>query len=128
MSFATPDRPREVRMDAAYFLQQLCQSRYSVVSLCCYYRFSSSLSLLKWGLEFTLEASFLCSSLTLQMFIACRGIPVLVGFLEADYAKYRFVVVFAMDETIYVLELYLVKYISADHFGLKVKVLQKWHK
>jgi hypothetical protein len=62
------------------------------------------------------------------MFIACRGIPVLVGFLEADYAKYRFVVVFAMDETIYVLELYLVKYISADHFGLKVKVLQKWHK
>lgn len=30
------------------------------------------------------------SSLTLQMFIACRGIPVLVGFLEADYAKYRF--------------------------------------
>lgn len=33
----------------------------------------------------------LSSSLTLQMFIACRGIPVLVGFLEADYAKYRFV-------------------------------------
>ena len=31
------------------------------------------------------------SSLTLQMFIACRGIPVLVGFLEPDYAKYRFV-------------------------------------
>lgn len=25
------------------------------------------------------------------MFIACRGIPVLVGFLEADYAKFRFV-------------------------------------
>jgi len=23
------------------------------------------------------------------MFIACRGIPVLVGFLETDYAKYR---------------------------------------
>ncbi|KAH9616809.1 hypothetical protein KSS87_019966, partial [Heliosperma pusillum] len=54
MSFAVPDRPREVRMEAAYFLQQLCQS----------------------------------STLTLQMFIACRGIPVLVGFLEADYAKY----------------------------------------
>ncbi|WVZ03042.1 hypothetical protein V8G54_023848 [Vigna mungo] len=53
-SFAVPDRPREIRMEAAYFLQQLCQS----------------------------------SSLTLQMFIACRGIPVLVGFLEADYAKY----------------------------------------
>lgn len=33
----------------------------------------------------------LSSPLTLQMFIACRGIPVLVGFLEADYAKYRFV-------------------------------------
>ncbi|WMV54958.1 hypothetical protein MTR67_048343 [Solanum verrucosum] len=57
MSFAAPDRPREIRMEAAYFFQQLCQS----------------------------------SPLTLQMFIANRGIPVLVGFLEADYAKYRFV-------------------------------------
>lgn len=104
MSFAIPDRPREVRMEAAYFLQQLCQSRYRVVSLWSYYRFSSSLSLLKWGLEFTLEASFLCSSLTLQMFIACRGIPVLVGFLEADYAKYRFVVLYPMDGTIYILD------------------------
>ncbi|OVA12108.1 Armadillo [Macleaya cordata] len=63
MSFAIPDRPREVRMQAAYFLQQLCQS----------------------------------SSLTLQMFIACRGIPVLVGFLEADYAKYREMVHLAVD-------------------------------
>jgi len=27
MSFAVPDRPREVRMEAAYFLQQLCHSR-----------------------------------------------------------------------------------------------------
>lgn len=63
MSFAVPDRTREVRMEAAYFLQQLCQS----------------------------------SSLTLQMFIACRGIPVLVGFLEADYAKYREMVHLAID-------------------------------
>ncbi|KAK9275389.1 hypothetical protein L1049_022653 [Liquidambar formosana] len=63
MRFAEPDRPREVRMEAAYFLQQLCQS----------------------------------SSLTLQMFIACRGIPVLVGFLEADYAKYREMVHLAID-------------------------------
>ncbi|KAH7840575.1 hypothetical protein Vadar_018785 [Vaccinium darrowii] len=63
MSFAVPDRPREVRMEAACFLQQLCQS----------------------------------SSLTLQMFIACRGIPVLVGFLEADYAKYREMVHLAID-------------------------------
>ncbi|XP_015575813.1 MAP3K epsilon protein kinase 1 isoform X2 [Ricinus communis] len=63
MSFAGPDRPREVRMEAAYFLQQLCQS----------------------------------SPLTLQMFIACRGIPVLVGFLEADYAKYREMVHLAID-------------------------------
>ncbi|XP_043716021.1 MAP3K epsilon protein kinase 1-like isoform X3 [Telopea speciosissima] len=63
MSFAAPDRPREVRMQAVYFLQQLCQS----------------------------------SSLTLQMFIACRGIPVLVGFLEADYAKYREMVHLAID-------------------------------
>lgn len=63
MSFAVPDRPREVRMEAGYFLQQLCQS----------------------------------SSSTLQMFIACRGIPVLVGFLEADYAKYREMVHLAID-------------------------------
>ncbi|KAF6167020.1 hypothetical protein GIB67_041275 [Kingdonia uniflora] len=63
MSFAIPDRPRDVRMQAAYFLQQLCQS----------------------------------SSLTLQMFIACGGIPVLVGFLEADYAKYREMVHLAID-------------------------------
>ncbi|KAJ0910957.1 putative protein kinase STE-STE-Pl family [Helianthus annuus] len=63
MGFAAPDRTREVRMEAAYFLQQLCQS----------------------------------SSLTLQMFIACRGIPVLVGFLEADYAKYRQMVHLAID-------------------------------
>ncbi|KAM3753511.1 hypothetical protein ACB098_03G099400 [Castanea mollissima] len=63
MSFAVHDRPREVRMEAANFLQQLCQS----------------------------------SSLTLQMFIACRGIPVLVGFLEPDYAKYREMVHLAID-------------------------------
>ncbi|XP_059633399.1 MAP3K epsilon protein kinase 1-like [Cornus florida] len=63
MSLAVPDRPREVRMEAAYFLQQLCQS----------------------------------SSLTLQMFIACRGIPILVGFLEADYAKFREMVHLAID-------------------------------
>ncbi|KAI3812344.1 hypothetical protein L1987_17051 [Smallanthus sonchifolius] len=63
MGFAVPDRTREVRMEAAYFLQQLCQS----------------------------------SSLTLQMFIACRGIPVLVGFLEADYAKYREMIHLAID-------------------------------
>ncbi|GAB4844259.1 MAP3K epsilon protein kinase 1 [Ancistrocladus abbreviatus] len=63
MGFAVPDRPREVRMEAAYFLQQLCQS----------------------------------SSLTLQMFIACRGIRVLVDFLEADYAKYREMVHLAID-------------------------------
>ncbi|KAG6718191.1 hypothetical protein I3842_04G138100 [Carya illinoinensis] len=61
--FAVPDRPREVRMEAAFFLQQLCRS----------------------------------SSLTLQMFIACDGIPVLVGFLEADYAKYREMVHLAID-------------------------------
>ncbi|CAH8343555.1 unnamed protein product [Eruca vesicaria subsp. sativa] len=65
VSFAGPerDRSREIRKEAAYFLQQLCQS----------------------------------SSLTLQMFIACRGIPVLVGFLEADYAKYREMVHLAID-------------------------------
>ncbi|XP_010486375.1 PREDICTED: MAP3K epsilon protein kinase 2-like isoform X1 [Camelina sativa] len=65
MSFAASERgrTREIRKEAAYFLQQLCQS----------------------------------SSLTLQMFIACRGIPVLVGFLEADYAKHREMVHLAID-------------------------------
>ncbi|XP_051145684.1 MAP3K epsilon protein kinase 1-like isoform X2 [Andrographis paniculata] len=63
MSFALHERPREVRLEAAHFFQQLCQS----------------------------------SSLTLQMFIACRGIPILVGFLEADYAKYREMVHMAID-------------------------------
>ncbi|KAK1394488.1 Serine/threonine-protein kinase sepA [Heracleum sosnowskyi] len=33
MSFAVPDRPREIRMEAAYFLQQLCHSRYAIL---CY--------------------------------------------------------------------------------------------
>ncbi|XP_026659914.2 MAP3K epsilon protein kinase 1-like isoform X4 [Phoenix dactylifera] len=63
MNFAVPDRPREVRLQAAFFIQQLCQS----------------------------------STITLQMFIACRGIPVLVGFLEADYAKFREMVHLAID-------------------------------
>ncbi|KAJ6678137.1 MITOGEN-ACTIVATED KINASE KINASE KINASE [Salix viminalis] len=63
MSFAGPDRLVRFAMEAAYFLQQLCQS----------------------------------SSLTLQMFIACRGIPILVGFLEADHAKYRDMVHLAID-------------------------------
>ncbi|XP_074574163.1 MAP3K epsilon protein kinase 1-like isoform X3 [Curcuma longa] len=63
MNFAVPDRPREVRIQAAFFLQQLCQS----------------------------------STWTLQMFIACQGIPVLVGFLEADYGKYREMVHLAID-------------------------------
>ncbi|XP_047311875.1 MAP3K epsilon protein kinase 1-like isoform X2 [Impatiens glandulifera] len=63
MSFAGPEQSREIRIEAAYFLQQLCQS----------------------------------SSLTLQMFIACRGIPILVGFLEADYVKYREMVHLAID-------------------------------
>ncbi|KAM2422529.1 MAP3K epsilon protein kinase 1-like [Malus sylvestris] len=63
MSFAVPNHFREIRMEAAYFIQQLCQSSPS----------------------------------TLQMFIACRGIPVLVGFLEADYAKFREMVHLAID-------------------------------
>ena len=41
-----------------------------------------------------------CSSLNMHMFIACRGIPVLVGFLEADYAKYRYVVVCGLSESV----------------------------
>ncbi|CAN6968447.1 unnamed protein product [Brassica oleracea var. botrytis] len=56
------DHSQEIRMEAAYFLQQLCQS-----------------------------------SSTLQMFIACGGIPVLVGFIEADYAKHREIVHLAID-------------------------------
>ncbi|VAH37474.1 unnamed protein product [Triticum turgidum subsp. durum] len=54
MNFAVPDHAKEVRMQASFFLQQLCQA----------------------------------STLTLQMFIACQGIPVLVSFLEPDYAKF----------------------------------------
>ncbi|RID80605.1 hypothetical protein BRARA_A03256 [Brassica rapa] len=56
------DHSQEIRMEAAYFLLQLCQS-----------------------------------SSTLQMFIACGGIPVLVGFIEADYAKHRKMVHLAID-------------------------------
>lgn len=63
MNFARSDHSREIRIEAAYFVQQLCQT----------------------------------SSLTLQMFIACRGLPVLVGFLEPDYAKYREMVHLAID-------------------------------
>ncbi|XP_024396492.1 MAP3K epsilon protein kinase 1 isoform X3 [Physcomitrium patens] len=37
------------------------------------------------------------SATTLQMFISCRGLPVLVGFLEPDYAKYREMVHMAID-------------------------------
>ncbi|KAJ1273291.1 hypothetical protein BS78_06G268900 [Paspalum vaginatum] len=37
------------------------------------------------------------STLTLQMFIACQGIPVLVSFMEPDYAKYRDMVHLAID-------------------------------
>ncbi|KAE9605223.1 putative protein kinase STE-STE-Pl family [Lupinus albus] len=40
---------------------------------------------------------FQSSSLTLQMFVACGGIPVLVGFLESDYAKCREMVHLAID-------------------------------
>ncbi|KAJ4807727.1 protein kinase family protein [Rhynchospora pubera] len=63
MNFATPKESREVRMQAAFFFQQLCQS----------------------------------STQTLQMFIACRGIPTLVNLLEPDYAKYREMVHLAID-------------------------------
>lgn len=37
------------------------------------------------------------STLTLQMFIACRGLPVLVGFLEMDYTENRNLVLTAID-------------------------------
>eukprot|EP00958_Prasinococcus_capsulatus_P019088 scaffold2299_cov359-Prasinococcus_capsulatus_cf.AAC.2 len=37
------------------------------------------------------------STLTLQMFIACRGLPVLVGFLERDYREFREMVHMAID-------------------------------
>ncbi|TVU16437.1 hypothetical protein EJB05_40000 [Eragrostis curvula] len=63
MGFAEPIHPKDIRMQASLFLQQLCQA----------------------------------STLTLQMFIACQGIPVLVGFLEPDYAKFRDMVHLAID-------------------------------
>jgi hypothetical protein len=47
------------------------------------------------------------------MFIACRGIPVLVGFLEADYAKYRLVIFIKCD---YV-ELYFMLDYSLQCYG-----------
>ncbi|KAL3692966.1 hypothetical protein R1sor_006617 [Riccia sorocarpa] len=47
----------------------------------------------------------LSSPTTLQMFIACRGLPVLVSFLEPDYAKYREMVHLAIDVMWQVLEL-----------------------
>jgi hypothetical protein len=46
------------------------------------------------------------SATTLQMFIACRGLPVLVGFLEPDYANYREMVHMAIDAMWQVFELH----------------------
>ncbi|MCO5580002.1 hypothetical protein L7F22_033868 [Adiantum nelumboides] len=63
MSFAGSECSKEMRMQAAFFVGQLCQT----------------------------------SSSTLQMFIACRGLPILVNFLEPDYAKYREMVHVAID-------------------------------
>eukprot|EP00250_Pteridium_aquilinum_P022298 c25342_g1_i2 orf=635-4657(+) len=63
MRFAVSECSKEMRMQAALFVGQLCQT----------------------------------SSSTLQMFIACRGLPVLVNFLEPDYAKYRVMVHTAID-------------------------------
>lgn len=62
MSFAGSECSKDMRMQAALFVGQLCQT-----------------------------------SSTLQMFIACRGLPVLVNFLEPDYAKYREMVHTAID-------------------------------
>ncbi|KAI5067191.1 hypothetical protein GOP47_0017719 [Adiantum capillus-veneris] len=62
MSFAGSECSKEMRMQSAFFVGQLCQT-----------------------------------SSTLQMFIACRGLPILVNFLEPDYAKYREMVHIAID-------------------------------
>ncbi|KAG2318339.1 hypothetical protein Bca52824_011552 [Brassica carinata] len=75
MSFAGPerDRSREIRKEAAYFLQQLCQSSHGVDLL---------------------------ASLQLLDITNVHSLPrntVLVGFLEADYAKYREMVHLAID-------------------------------
>ena len=51
----------------------------------------SHITLNNKSFEFMFQNVLTFSSSTLQMFIACRGIPILVGFLEADYAKYRFI-------------------------------------
>lgn len=71
MNFARPESSKELRMQAAYFVQKLCHK----------------------------------SALTLQMFIACRGLSVLVSFLESDYAKYREMVHMAVDGIWQVLDL-----------------------
>ncbi|KAG0560320.1 hypothetical protein M758_10G166700 [Ceratodon purpureus] len=70
-NFASTERTREIRMEVANFVRQLCQT----------------------------------SATTLQMFISCRGLPVLVGFLEPDYAKYRDMVHMAIDGMWQVFEL-----------------------
>ncbi|CAA6665308.1 unnamed protein product [Spirodela intermedia] len=68
MGFAMPDHPRDVRMQAAFFFQQLCQSRFG-------------------------EHKLIDSADVHRL----SGIPILVGFLEADYAKYREMVHLAID-------------------------------
>lgn len=45
------------------------------------------------------------SLLTLQMLISCRGLPILVGFLEPDFPKYRELVYMSLDCIARVLEL-----------------------
>eukprot|EP00249_Psilotum_nudum_P025064 c29365_g2_i3 orf=721-5196(+) len=72
ISFGGPECSKEMRIQAADFVQQLCQT----------------------------------SAQTLQMFIACRGLPVLVGFLEPDYAKYREMVHMAINGMWQVLKLH----------------------
>lgn len=89
-------------MEAAYFFQQLCQSRFEVLIL--FYIMTTHGFSFKGKKKTPLtkdlfEKNF--SSLTLQMFVACRGIPVLVSFLEADYAKYRYVNINLRQSSIY---------------------------
>eukprot|EP00741_Cyanophora_paradoxa_P008391 tig00001307_g8118.t1 len=77
MRFAAPSQPADVRLQAAQFVRQMCAA----------------------------PAVTPGSSLTLQMFIACKGLPTLVSFLEAPYSANAALVRLAIDGVWRVFEL-----------------------
>eukprot|EP00123_Amoebidium_parasiticum_P014958 comp22719_c4_seq1/m.35302 comp22719_c4_seq1/g.35302 ORF comp22719_c4_seq1/g.35302 comp22719_c4_seq1/m.35302 type:complete len:1244 (-) comp22719_c4_seq1:60-3791(-) len=63
IKFVAPHYHRDIRMEAARFIRQICRT----------------------------------SPLTLQMFIACRGLPVLIQMLDPNYDAYKELVLCAVD-------------------------------